>query len=454
MLRRAGQLSGLSLAARWPIGILWTSWRYMWRTTPVHRWELTGSPGEDSPAPLPTGVDLDRVQDIDAGVGALFHRVYRTSIRGSDLSPAELVAVIAADLDALVPSGLAKFQKVVGEPGGLSLGDEYVVRLPGPWDGPVRVVAVEADAFRLVTLAGHLEAGQITFRARTGARSLEFDIESWARSGDRLSDLLYSHLRMAKEVQLHLWTSVLARVVTLAHGRMDGGIRVVTRRVESAAGRQPPRRARRRLAQLAERSVNFEVPSSGEYQREAGWRVDDMSTALPREPHGEPVPGATWLLARQIMHDYQVADPAQVRSTFDRDAPLKGRDMLLEVRYLGLRLHVGVRVGAPYDEIRVLKGRQVRVFGWSYHTLEGHFEEGEMHYQVWKWLDDGAVEFRLLAYSRPASTGPRCTRWGYRILGRRQQLTFYRSACRRMRRLTEAQLDLADVGRNGAGPAA
>jgi len=55
--------------------------------------------------------------------------------------------------------------------------------------------------------------------------------ESWARSGERLSDLLYGHLRMAKEVQLHMWTSVLEGVVELADGRMDGGIRVITRLV-------------------------------------------------------------------------------------------------------------------------------------------------------------------------------------------------------------------------------
>ena len=41
---------------------------------------------------------------------------------------------------------------------------------------------------------------------------LEFRIESWARAGDRLSNLLYDRLRMSKEVQLHMWTSVLERV--------------------------------------------------------------------------------------------------------------------------------------------------------------------------------------------------------------------------------------------------
>jgi len=412
----------------------------------VHRWELSGSWAEDSPPALDDGVELDGVQRVGDGVGPLFHRVYRTSIRGSDLSAEELMAQISADLDALVPSELAAFQKVGGEAGALRVGDEYVVRMPGPWDGPVRVVVTSPSALRLVTLDGHLEAGQIEFRAHPNGRSIEFVIESWARSGDRLSDLLFAHLRMAKEVQLHMWTSVLQRVVAMAHGRMDGGIRVVTRRVEVEAREPPPgRRARPGRPELSERAVNFDP--SGDHTRAAGWHVDDMSADLPSEPSGEPVAGGSFEIARGLMHDYQVADPGRVGAVFDRDGPLEGRTMLLEIRFLGLPIRVGVRVGAPYDEIRVVDGRRARVFGWSYRTLEGHFEMGEMHYQVWKWLDDGDVEFRLHAYSRPATSGPLWLRLGFRLVGRRRQLAYYRTACRRMRRLTESQLELADVRR-------
>jgi hypothetical protein len=449
--RRPPALQRLATAARWPIGIAWTSWRYLWRTTPVHRWELTGSAAEDSPPALPEGVEHDEIQGVVDGAGALFHRVYRTSIRGSGLSAGELMARIAGDLDAMAPSEMASFQKVRGEQGELRVGDEYVVRMPGPWDGPVRVIAVGADAFRLATLDGHLEAGQIEFRADSSPRSIEFVIESWARSGDRLSDLLYTHLRMSKEIQLHMWTSVLQRVVALAGGRMDGGIRVITRRVDAEERPGRPRPISRRLDDLLRRPVNFDAARSAEYTPEAGWRVDDMSATLPSEPSGDPVEGGSWMVARELMDDYQVADPGRLRAVFDREAQLEGRNMLLEIRFLVLRVHVGVRVGAPYDEHRLVDGRRVRVFGWSYRTLEGHFEMGEMHYQLWKWLDDGAVEFRLHAYSRPATTGPRWLRLGFRLVGRRQQLAYYRSACRRMRRLTESQLELADVrGRYGS----
>src|SRR5215204_4329016 len=92
----------------------------------------------------------------------------------------------------------------------------------------------DAELVRFATLAGHLEAGQIEFRASEGDE-LGFEIESWARAGDRLSDLLYQRLRMAKEIQLHMWTSFLEQVVKLAGGRMSGGIEIVTRRVDNMA---------------------------------------------------------------------------------------------------------------------------------------------------------------------------------------------------------------------------
>ena len=84
-------------------------------------------------------------------------------------------------------------------------------------------------------MESHLEAGQIEFRVTDG-ELIRFEIESWARSGDRLADLLYHRVRMAKEVQLHMWISFLEGIVSLSGGRMTGGIEIDTRRVEDPFG--------------------------------------------------------------------------------------------------------------------------------------------------------------------------------------------------------------------------
>jgi uncharacterized protein (UPF0548 family) len=298
----------------------------------------------------------------------------------------------------------------------------------------------------LATLNGHLEAGQIEFTASADYRSLEFRIESWARSGDRFSDLLYTHVRLAKEVQLHMWISVLVRISKLAGGRTDGGVVVTTRRVEPPKTRGgtagfPSPRTDRKLAGLARRDVNFNTTRRDEYTSAHGWRVDDMVETLPHEGPGPPTEGGAWHVARQLMVNYQLADPRVVSASYDEHAPLSGRDILLGIRLLGLRFDVGVRVGDVYESTRDLDGRPAHVFGWDYRTLHGHFEQGEMHYEVWKWLDTGDVEFRLHAFSKAAETGPLLLRTGLRLFGRTHQLRFYRQACRRVRRLTQAQLE-------------
>jgi hypothetical protein len=218
-------------AATWPVGIALTSWDYMWRTTPMHRQEAFLSTAPSLPE-LPTGVSAEEVQGPRDGAGPLFHRRYRTWIREWRLGADELMDAIQRDPNVTAPTTFARFQRVDGGRGRLTVGDEFVVRMPGPWDGPVRVVEAGSRSFRLATLAGHLEAGQIEFRvAQDGERRLVFEIESWARSSSPLVNVLYHRLRMAKEVQAHMWVSFLERVVHLSGGRMTGGIELHTERI-------------------------------------------------------------------------------------------------------------------------------------------------------------------------------------------------------------------------------
>ena len=132
------------------------------------------------------------------------------------------------------------------------------------------------------------------------------------------------------------------------------------------------------------------------------------------------------------MRAYEFADPEIVRAVYRPDSPLAGRDMLLEVRFWGLRFRFGVRVGGVIDETRTVEGRDVRVWGWDYATLQGHLEMGQVDYEVWKWLDTGAVEFRIHVVSRAGRIGNPIVRLGFRLFGRRRQVRFARRACERM----------------------
>jgi hypothetical protein len=237
MPRRPKPAARWLLALTWPSGIALTSWDYMWRTTVMHRRETVPEKAEDHlPPAYPDGVDDAELQPAPDGVGPLFHRRYGVRIRESQLSAGALMAQLKTDLNQAAPTKFARFQRVFGDEPRLALGDEYVVRMPGPWDGPVRVIAEDAHSFRLATLAGHLEAGQIEFRVTPEGETIAFQIESWARSADRLSNLLYHKVRMAKEIQLHMWTSFLEGVTALSGGAMSGGIDIDTERVEDPFG--------------------------------------------------------------------------------------------------------------------------------------------------------------------------------------------------------------------------
>jgi uncharacterized protein DUF1990 len=212
----------------WPAGIAVVSWRYMWRTIPLHRSEETGTRADLPDLAYDTSGFADRHQPLGAGAGPLLHRSYAVRIAGSSMTPAALIDLVSARLNQASPE-MAVFRKTRGARSALRQGDEFIVRMPGPWDGPVRVVRRDETSFRLATLDGHLEAGEIEFRAGSDGDALHFEIESWARAGDRLSAVLYNKLRLAREIQLNMWSHFCVRAAALAGGRPQGGVTIRTR---------------------------------------------------------------------------------------------------------------------------------------------------------------------------------------------------------------------------------
>jgi uncharacterized protein (UPF0548 family) len=154
------------------------------------------------------------------------------------------------------------------------------------------------------------------------------------------------------------------------------------------------------------------------------------------------------------MRDYEFADPSIVRAIYRRDSPLEGRDMLLVIRFWGLRFRAGVRVGGVIDETRAVKGDHVRIWGWNYATLQGHLETGQMDYEVWKWLGTGAVEFRIHVVSRAGRIRNPIIRLGFRLFGRREQVRFAKRACERMACLVADDRSVRTAGEIEVAPGA
>lgn len=200
-------------------------------------------------------------------------------------------------------------------------------------------------------------------------------------------------------------------------------------------------RTQRRLAELERKPLNFDPAALSDASSQSGWTITDLCQPLRAEPPGMPLDDGSWQIARRLMSGYEFADPSIVRAYYDPAVPLERRNMLLKLQAVGIaHLFVGVRVGEVYEETREVGGRRAQVWGWNYRTLEGHVEMGQMDWEVWKWLDDGCVEFRVHAVSRAARIPNPIVRLGFHLLRGRERRAFLESTKRRMRTFTDLAL--------------
>ena len=207
-----------------------------------------------------------------------------TRIVGSTpVDPEQLMERMTADLDPVAPSEFATFQKSARRAAGCgsATSTSSACRARGTGrsgSSPSTRPPSASPPCPAISRPARSSSGSVA-----GYRSLCFEIESWARSGDRLSDLLYTRLRISKEVQLHMWSSVLRRVVGLAEGKMEGGIVITTRRVDPEALPRPDA---------------DEPPAPSGAERARGPRPGGGRTSTPRASRTAPTSAAgattTW----------------------------------------------------------------------------------------------------------------------------------------------------------------
>ncbi|MCW2608316.1 MAG: hypothetical protein JWO60_3009, partial [Frankiales bacterium] len=155
LVRSAG-----SVAKKAP-GMALTTVRYL-RHRPAVEHELVDREGAPSAQPdpeRPLPGDERTLLRRSQGHGRTYRRVYRIRVLGSDLTPEQVVGRLLQDPNEAAPTEVSVFEPVPGH--GRDPGDEMAVRMPGPWDAPVRIVERSATSFRFATLRGHMEAGEI-----------------------------------------------------------------------------------------------------------------------------------------------------------------------------------------------------------------------------------------------------------------------------------------------------
>lgn len=199
---------------------------------------------------------------------------------------------------------------------------------------------------------------------------------------------------------------------------------------------RPPlwQRYQRQLDALAEAEVNFDLQRNVEHSEANGWHIDRYEAELPPEPPGPPLSGGSWAVGKQVMLDYRFPDPSIITGIYYPDRPLSERVMLLRARFLTFTFYFGVRIGAVTDERRETELGPAQLWGFNYQTLQGHFEKGQMTFEIWKYLDSGQVFFRIHAFSQPDEIGNPLYRLGFKLFGRKLQRRFAKQSLKRMQR--------------------
>lgn len=198
------------------------------------------------------------------------------------------------------------------------------------------------------------------------------------------------------------------------------------------------------LDALRDRPISFDGPPERMTVAE-GWTVDGTDADLGQEPEGPPLPDGFFARARQSIVNYDFSDPRIVVGHFDPEAPLIGRDMLLELKVLGLRFLGGVRVTAARDDAE----HGTSYFGFRYDTLAGHIEQGFEWFLLSKDHDTGSIHFRIEANWRLGQFPTWWSRVGFRLLGEHYRSLWRRRAPERLRRLAQQPMPAKPVAAPG-----
>jgi hypothetical protein len=172
-------------------------------------------------------------QPAAQGAGPKLARRYYLDVERPRLTPAQLMAAVQADLPSFSPGLLADFERTEGAEGALHVGDEFHIKILGPWNGSVRVTKVSPTSFEFVTLEGHPEAGTICFEAHAlddQPNALRFEIRSLARSRDGLVAFAYDTIGGGKLMQEATWVEFCERVGKASGGQALGPVVVETTR--------------------------------------------------------------------------------------------------------------------------------------------------------------------------------------------------------------------------------
>jgi hypothetical protein len=169
----------------------------------------------------------DELSPASAGAGPLLQRDYWAILADCPLTPAGVMAHVKSHFCELPPASLVRFAAVDG----LRLDAVLDIRIAPAQSCRVRVLHEDALSVTLGTLAGHPEAGRITFGAyRNDAGDVIFHIRSRARSSSALTRLGF--LAIGDAMQTNTWADFINNTAVAVGAHIPDAIRAETQEVE------------------------------------------------------------------------------------------------------------------------------------------------------------------------------------------------------------------------------
>ena len=161
------------------------------------------------------------------GAGPLLQRDYWAVFTGCAMKPSEAIDHVKSHFCELPPASLVRF----AAPNGLRRDAELDISIMPAQGCRVRVIHEDAQSITFGTLAGHPEAGRITFGAyRNRAGDLIFHIRSRARSATTAKRLGF--LAIGDAMQMNTWTDFINNTAAAVGAHIPDAIRAETKEVD------------------------------------------------------------------------------------------------------------------------------------------------------------------------------------------------------------------------------
>lgn len=172
----------------------------------------------------------DELAPATGGAGPLLQRDYWAVLSECPLPPAGVMAHVKSHFCELPPSSLVHF----AAPDGLHKDSVLDIRIAPAQSCRVRVLHENELSLTLGTLAGHPEAGRITFGAyRNDAGDVIFHIRSRARSASTLKRMGF--LAIGDAMQTNTWADFISNTAVAVGAHIPEGIHADTQEVEELA---------------------------------------------------------------------------------------------------------------------------------------------------------------------------------------------------------------------------